>query len=83
MCLLLLWIQHIPFLLIQPLSVRSCLPAAGGIMWRKDFGPAGGSSGGSAGASSAPEAFTGLQVDPLDRRRLVLCGARGSFIVLW
>lgn len=23
------------------------------------------------------------QVDPLDRRRLVLCGAKGSFIVLW
>jgi hypothetical protein len=44
------------------------LPAAGGILWRKDFG------GG--------EAFTGLVVDPLDRRRLVLCGARGSFIVL-
>ena len=63
----------------------SCLPpAAGGIIWRKDFG--GGSAGGgsgSAGASSAPEAFTGLQVDPLDRRRLVMCGARGSFIVLW
>lgn len=24
-----------------------------------------------------------LQVDPLDRRRLVLCGSKGSFIVLW
>lgn len=40
----------------------------GGIVWRKDFG--------------ASEAFTSLQVDPLDRRRLVLCGSKGSFIVL-
>ncbi|KAI3424707.1 hypothetical protein D9Q98_008096 [Chlorella vulgaris] len=40
----------------------------GSILWRKEFG------GG--------EPATGLAVDPLDRRRLVLCCARGTFIVL-
>jgi hypothetical protein len=74
---------HIVFqafsLLVRPLTTALptalCWPcfaspsAAGSILWRKEFG------GG--------EPATGLAVDPLDRRRLVLCCARGTFIVLW
>ncbi|KAL4425017.1 hypothetical protein ABPG77_001795 [Micractinium sp. CCAP 211/92] len=43
----------------------------GSAIWKKDFG-----------SGPGAEAFTSLQVDPLDRRRLVLCGSKGSFIVL-
>ncbi|KAL4422261.1 hypothetical protein ABPG75_008458 [Micractinium tetrahymenae] len=43
----------------------------GSAVWKKDFG-----------SGPGAEPFTSLQVDPLDRRRLVLCGSKGSFIVL-
>lgn len=45
----------------------SC-PAGNTCLWRKDFG--------------AEAALASVRVDPADGRRLVLCGQRGSLIVL-
>ncbi len=44
------------------------LACSGGIIWKKEFG--------------AAELFTGVHVDPLDRRHACLVGAKGTFIVL-
>jgi hypothetical protein len=38
------------------------------VLWRRDLG--------------AADAFTSLQVDPADRRRLALCGPSGAFAAL-
>ena len=44
------------------------MPAAGSVLWRKDFG--------------VEHALSSIKVDPTDWRHMCLCGAKGSIIVL-
>jgi len=41
------------------------------LLWKRELAPA-----------SSPENFTSISVDPLDRRRIVLCGDAGALVVL-
>ena len=46
-------------------------PAGGGVLWKRELA-----------APASPETFTSIAVDPLDRRRVVLCGDAGALVVL-
>jgi hypothetical protein len=45
--------------------------AGGGLLWKRELAPAG-----------SLETFTSIAVDPLDARRVVLCGDAGALLVL-
>ena len=61
----------------RPLPAPPCpcpalpCPAAGSVLWRRDLA-----------LPSPSETFASLGVDPTDRRRVVACGSRGTFVVL-